>query len=179
MLGLLTARWTSYYENDKQTNRQAGNQTDRETYTNMSNAYEATSVGLHANAAYWYPLYTFIFTLVVLLSKRYYRKICHTFFGQRLSRLPNLAPEEFKKSKSDLWPKKVVHHCIKGISQAVVGLRVIVIPECLERTRARAYSWAAAVQSLWSTRTGSIREVWCTRWINRHISYGTCLYANL
>src|SRR6218665_3151540 len=55
-------------------------------------------------------------SLCVLLRKpsSVPRKLWHAFIGHSLGRLLCLAPEEFEKSGSGPWPKKVVHHCIKG-----------------------------------------------------------------
>src|SRR6218665_331213 len=51
--------------------------------------------------------------MFVLLRMSSSSEVSHAFIGQRLSRCTCLAPEEFKKSKSGPWPKKVVHHCSK------------------------------------------------------------------
>ena len=47
-----------------------------------------------------------MFTLCFFYYASYPPKFCHAF----ISRLPCLAPKEFKKSKNGPWPKKVVHH---------------------------------------------------------------------
>src|SRR6218665_490383 len=54
--------------------------------------------------------------MFVLLRMSSSSEVSHAFIGQRLSRCTCLAPEEFKKSKSGPWPKKVVHHCFNVIS---------------------------------------------------------------
>src|SRR6218665_2950826 len=54
-----------------------------------------------------------IASLCVLLRKpsSVPHKLWHAFIGHSLGRLLCLAPEEFEKSGSGPWPKKVVHHC--------------------------------------------------------------------
>src|SRR6218665_1050450 len=57
-----------------------------------------------------------IASLCVLLRKpsSVPHKLWHAFIGHSLGRLLCLAPEEFEKSGSGPWPKKVVHHCSTG-----------------------------------------------------------------
>src|SRR6218665_4212863 len=48
--------------------------------------------------------------VVFFYCARHSPKCWYAFMGHRLCRQTCLAPEEFKKSKSGPWPKKVVHH---------------------------------------------------------------------